>query len=826
MTGVKTSASGVTVKGGSALITAAGAQGTDGPNGAQVNQITIGTPTATGGDTVTLWINGTSYSYTTVAGDTAATATTALLGKIGTPAGVVVQQTAPAVFSLVGATAGVPFTSSIVSTSAAGGVFTASDVNSPLGTDTVTVSGTTGLVGATLAITINGVTYTTPAQPAGTTASTLAGSLRGVLFATLPAAFQVTPVSGSSFTIVGPAGTTGGAVLTYTPGAGSTTDTVTAVGTAIPAGWVNGGWSNQTFSAAADTFISGSGGGAFTLGSGGSWNPTGGKTSTGAFDSGSETVNLTAAAGAADTITDWFGTVATNNGVAGGVTGFQAIATSKADKLGFTKNQTVLGPVTSGTAVPTSSATNPNVAADLKLLDPSNNLSNLTYGVVNGLITFGATGTNNVSQFSASTLITAAQSIVTTAANSAGADQVGAFVSGGNTYVVALYTLAGEGAYSNHLYGASVTELLGVGTVAGFGYTGAANTIGVKSGTGAPGSPAVTFVLPNSGAGNKGTATGATYDDTGYTRDLLTTGATLKTNTFNNLGAFAQLDITGAANVPNIDLGNVALTQLGASGSNSLVLNFTGSTALETVTTSGDYAIAIQTGAAAIGSSIATLTDATNTLTTLTITGADNLDLSGSARVLGGFTTPGGAGITGTALTTIDASKATGTVNLTAGQNALTIKGSQGGGTITANGTGNTITFGDAGPIVGGVVITANGSGDTIKLAGETGAGPNLIGASAGGDTISVDAGPNWIGGTVTAAPPNLTHGLGAGDTVNLGDGGAVVASDNVWVGSATPSTWAPAPRRSVPASAARRRSSRCPARPPGPPRRAPTPPP
>ena len=413
----------------------------------------------------------------------------------------------------------------------------------------------------------------------------------------------------------------------------------------------------------------------------------------------------------------------------------------------FGTPKTALANVTAPTYVSAVS----DFSAAVAVLDPTGALktvlANLTYSVSNGVITFSATGGHQLSDFTSAQLISAAEIIV-----NSGAGQVAAFSTGGNTYVVtddAGATLA-TGAGGNL---DSITELIGVTGVTGFGSTAAANTIVATD---------VTNQLASSS--NSGTASAAIYDETGFSYAALAgvgqTAGSVST-VFNNLAASAQLDISATG-----DLGQVTTTQLGASGSNSLTLNFNATgegVTLDTLTVTGDNALVIHANASG-GQAITSLVDATNTVTTITADGATDLFIGS---------------ISDTALTTFDASALTGILTLDATQNGLTIKGALGGDMIYASGTGDTITIGDATHSINGdALILAGGANDTITLTHEASCDIYGILATGNGDVISVDAGINYIGGSGTY--PTLTSALGTGDTINLASGG----TDTVWVGS------------------------------------------
>jgi hypothetical protein len=600
-------------------------------------------------------------------------------------------------------------------------------------------------------------------------------------------------------------------------------------------------WGSGEFSVgstkALDTFTSGSGGGTFTLGSGGGWNtsltnivkgvPT---TPAGSNDSGNETVILSASTAVSDTLNIGPAIVSINNGAGvGGITGFQAVASSKAaDVIALTGNGAV-GTDASGVAGVSGYSTLTNaaanntsapgvqnvynfvsqsgggIAADLANLDPNSLLANLTFSSSNGVITFGAVDGSNINQFNPTQLLTAAEGIVTEEAWLTGQDQVAMFSAAfaglpANTYIVAsdFYNktvTVGSALTGNfqHIFGATEIELNGVTGLTGFGATAAAGVAKLIGATGpgpvtaqvgqpvpgvfhigSPTGPAVFLSLFNGGLGNQGTNGGTTYNDSGFSEDTLGGGAGVgaagpaganSTNIYNNLGAAAQIDITAVGSVGNLVIG----TQVGSQGSDSFVLNFN----------STDFAGLIDNGPVTLGG--------------LTVTSDDlvTILLNGSLDTIGSFSDPNstvaslvasGPGsltitnaISDAALTSIDAHLVTGALTLNATESGLTINGATGGDVLNASGSADTITIGASltggATLAGPIEITANASGDTVTIAHEGNGINALVAAASGGDTITVDAGNNSLAGTFNIPPaPGATFAtsLGAGDTINL----------------------------------------------------------
>ena len=566
-----------------------------------------------------------------------------------------------------------------------------------------------------------------------------------------------------------------------------------------------------------NSYTTGTGGGQFTLGSGGGYNPNAtltlvngsgvATTYDGVFDTGFEQVNLTASAAKSDTIIDGGNVISTFGGKNGGVTGFQNSASTAADVLNFAAGgvplgYTVLGNIKAGTQfVLTGGSPAANMAS---ALDPSgalaNALANVSFSSVNGVITVVANGAAQPP--SVDTLVKASEIIIALASSGlanvapgaapavlppgvvpAGQGAVAAVSDGaGNTYVVSAtalnnfannYTARTSPTVNANPPGISVVELLSTTNVSGFGGLGA---------TGAIVTNAVNS-LANGGAGNLGTATGKSYDDSGFSRDLLTTGAAGVTNTFNNLGTSAELDVNGGGTV----LGNAVVTQVGATGGNSLVVKLQAADTLSNLTATGDYAVLLND---AVGgtTTINKLTDGTGSITSLQVTG-----IGASSLFVGSVSSA-------SLLTSLDASKDTGILSLgtTGSLNtpALSFKGATGGDTLLANGASDVIAVGSASSplLTGAYNITAAGNADVVTLTNEGGGATSRLTLAGANDTISVDSGTNLIAGGFLAQPPFgglppavfNTGGafvpslaLSTNDTVNLADGGV----DTVYIG-------------------------------------------
>ena len=582
------------------------------------------------------------------------------------------------------------------------------------------------------------------------------------------------PASRNTVDLTGIASANAG--ISVTGGAGQ----ILAVGAGVSAAGVVTGLDTgvagaPVFTQAKDNFVSGLGGGAFTLGAGGGYNPflpvtlaNPPGTFNGAFDTGYEQVNLSASTAKSDTVTLTRNTISTFGGKNGGVTGFQATASTAADTLNFDlKNSgpySVLANNAAGSVFDfTKGATKGTAGGIASALDPSgqlaNTLANVSFSSSNGVITVVANGTSQPP--SIDTALKAAEIIVALAATKAAVGQTAALSDGaGNTYVVSAsggntfssFTSQQNAVFNSADPGLSVVELLGTPAVTGFGAIGATGAIVTNS--------------VNVSAANNGTvATTKTYNDVGFSLDTLTTGRAVgQTTTFNNLGTAAQINV----NAGGVQVGGITTAQVGAVGSNSLILDLLGGDTISNLVAAGDYAINLKADSVA---TVTTVTDATASATSLLITGANNLTV-GTLANFG-------------ALTSVDASKDTGALTL----GVLTpitianlgIKGALGGDTLFANGISNTISVGAGGvanAVVGPVFITAAGNADVISLVNETFNTSQLL-LDGVGDKITVDTGINKIAGGFDAFG-NLTQAVGSGATVNLADGG----NDTVYVGA------------------------------------------
>ena len=468
-----------------------------------------------------------------------------------------------------------------------------------------------------------------------------------------------------------------------------------------------------------DKVVSGTGGVTVTLGAGGA----GGGAAT-----GSETVDLSAAT-AASSITALTLPVA-GDGTRGIVKGLHVTDnTATSDVLNFALGKTVVHNINTVTS----------------------QVSGNKYSVSNGIFTCLTAGAL------AATQLLDVQQLVSgdSTAGTGGANNIGAIAINGITYVIASDTLGAAGTIAAADQTAeTIIQLNGVSGLSGFGNavmdavnTAAGNTLLVGG----------TLTLQNANNGGSALAN-ATYNDAGYALDTLNNSAANITNTFNNLAPWAELQIAAT-----VAAGNVVTTQTGASGTNSLVIDATGTFTLNSLSVSGDNALVFD--ATNGGETIKSLTDTTNTVATISITTGGNanaVDLKA---------------ISDTALTKIDATNTAAAVTLGDGaalsQNNLTILGGTGLLTATASGSHDTITI-----LNGGSAIIANGAGDTIA----TGDGTNTITANGAGDSITIGSTNN---GNAAFSPVQTIHASGAGDTITFSATGAD-GVNNTFTGAST----------------------------------------
>lgn len=744
--------SGVTFTGGNAQLTAVGSNAATAFKALVTMSDTDATDLAIG-DTVTVNVNGTTFVYTaTAAGsvnDVASTIATAINAHAATGTSTAgtngaVVQTGAAIATLSAINSGgnivladttAPF--EVTTGSTVAGATTATTVNASLlggqQQDVITYvdSGAANTDADTYTVDINGttVTYTTPA--ADQTADDVATGMAAAINAAGIAGISSAVAQGAKVLITSQLGKTNVIDnLTYTDGGDGISDTTNA-GTLVE---------TINMTTVSNLVNSGAGGVDYTLGLGGSWD-----TVSHQFGSGSETVNLANSTAKVDTLRVSDGAVATFNGSTGGVSNFVVDSQNASDKLTFaTAGKTILANKV------VDNVSNVNGASTMaNVLDSSGNLatklSNLTYKIDNGVITFGATGGHSISEFTTGDLMSAAE-ILVSSSTTGGANKVAAFSSNGASYVVAsdtLNTLAGGTDNKS-----AIVTLKDVADVKGFGSTFGEATI-VSSNVTNLSNTAITAL-----------AASTTQDETGYAiATVNATGATPTVNTsvtnLNNLASSAAVNLTSATGG---HMGTVNVTQVGTSGHNSLTANIGAVTTVDALHISGDAEVYFNAANAAT-SVISSLVDDTNTMNTVTVNG------------VGGVLTS----ITGTALTTIEAKNATGTFSFgdtthIDAHNGLTVDVADNqNSTLYLGGANVTVTQNTATTTgTGAVSVVASGSGATIDLDN----GTNTIVANGANDTISVGSGANTI--TATGADDTINVDSGAATTITVGSNATI----------------------------------------------------
>lgn len=749
VTAANVSNAGATFTGGAAKLVATGSN--DATVKALVTLAGSAAPNWAAGENVVVNIDGTTFTFVTAAGQTATAAQIAsvLASHIqgntatGTTTNLVVNAVTLGTVTQTGAAVGVGATASggniVLSKAGAFEVQTTETgtngtiADSLLGGQQVNVvTAGTVEIGDTFTVTINGTAYSFIATAA--TAANVATGLAAAITGANVAGISSAVASGNELIITSQLGQTNLVIASTTNGGAANTQTLVDV-------------TNINMTTVNNEFITGSGGGEYKAGLGGSFN-----TVTKKFGSGSETVNLSASTAKVDTLALKEGAVVTDNGTKGGVTAFTVGSQSASDKVVFLNtaggavvNKTIVANAVTGVVNTLNNAA--NMAAVFDSTGALNTkLANLTYTISNGVITFGATGGNSLSQFTVNELINAAQIIVSSSTTAgAGGNKVVAFSHNGKSYVVAsdaANTLAGSvgaGSNTNNV----VVELKDVASVKGFGSTFGDGTIVSSTVTN----------LTNAAVDLAALATNSNLDYTGFAMATLAVNGTAAANTnttkFANLAASAELVVNATA--VGAHLGLLETTQVGASGKNSLtVTQATNATTINRLTVNGDALVQFKNGGQAL--TVTELVDATNTVNTLKVgagAGVTTIDK-----------------ITGTALTNINTVDATGSVALGSAANVIAqnnVKFDLAVGqaaTIFTSGTGDTFVQGSATTSGNGAVtLTATGANNTITLSN----GNNTIVANGAGNTISVGTGINTI--TATGADVTFKVASGAGST-------------------------------------------------------------
>ncbi|MEJ2795676.1 DUF4214 domain-containing protein [Iodobacter sp. LRB] len=778
VTAAKVSNAGTTFTGGTSVLKAAGSNDTT-----NFKALVTLTGTATNnwqnGDTATVTINGATYTYTSIGNNSAATVAGLLAAAITNDA-----TTNNALGNVVKGGTGSP---AVTAVSSGGSIVLTKAAAFEVGTAKSAANATIAdvIVGGQQQIVLESATAVGGAG-AGNITVTFNGGAGAITIAVAnndttaqiatKIAAGITAAASTDKPGIASAVVVDSTKVLITVQAGEISQLAVA-GTAAFVGAGVATTDSTNFATVDNLFTSGAGGGEYKAGLGGAWNAISHK-----FSSGSETVNLTASTAKVDKLILKEGATLTDNGSKGGVTKFTVNSQSASDTITFRNTadnadlaKTILA--NSGTNG-VNNVTGANTMATV--LDSSGalftKLANLTYSISNGVITFGATGGNNLSQFTTNELISAA-SILVSSATTGGANKVVAFSSNGRSYVVSSDNGNTLQAGTNN--NSVIVELKDVASVKGFGSTFGEAIVVATNVTNITGSADITTL-----------ATSSTLDYTGFSKATLTAAGTAAANTnttkFTNLAASAEVVLNATGNT---HIGLLETTQMGASGSNSLTVTMqTNATTVNKLTVTGDALVKFAAnGAAHI---VQELADASNTVNTIQVTGNNAFTLlkeTGTAlntidsTLAGGKFTFGNGTFTNTTTFTVTAADAHNNVtfNLAAGQaadlftsgsglkfiqatdsTAGTEAASVGTGLIqaVASGGSNTFTLGN-----GANQLVANGAGDVITV----GTGSNTIVATGAGDVFNIASG---AGTTQVTVGTGATVNIG---TVNVANGGA-----------------------------------------------------
>lgn len=305
----------------------------------------------------------------------------------------------------------------------------------------------------------------------------------------------------------------------------------------------------------------------------------------------------------------------------------------------------------------------------------------------------------------------------------------------------------------------TIIELIGVTGVTGFGALQSANNIFTDS-------------VQNNVASvrtNTGTATAAAYSAAGFSA-LTETSIPLGTTSTAVTGLASSAEVSFSST----DLKAVSITQAGAAGTNAIKVNLGGQTA-GSLTLNGDW-LAVLNASGSGGATLDKLADggATATLKQVTITGTQAVAIKA---------------ITAGALTTIDASAATGGLKLGThaaplSLSSVTVKLEGGAGANEIYSTGNNLKLTQAvGANTGGLVAELIGNNHTISLASSA-AQTNDLSLRGSGNVVSIDGvdGTTTIGGLADITGALTADGAATGSNLTLN----IAGSDTVhaWVGS------------------------------------------
>jgi len=699
-----------------------------------INNLHIAGVSAADGGTATVTVTGAAIVTETVAG-TGGVKVNANGAGTNTPASIYAVTEGLAAASISGVTNTLPIT-------AGGGTLTLNEANEQTVAVTATAS-TTSVLDLTDATTnagsqSNPVTKITVGGSGGVTLNyMLTGNATDGL-ATINAsastgAVTTTGVQGAigGLTITG--GTSGTGLLTASGSGMATSNNFVNTGAATAS--VNG-VSLGSFLTATDTITSGAGGSVVNVGYAGA----GGS-------AGTTTINLGLSTAKLDTIN-----VAATDTLFGSTNGFTTIG-QRATVNGYTV-----------TAVPTTSDVI-NLGADTKtILTNVSVASNTatgaggsvdTYSVSNGVMTF--VGNDSTAQ-----QITDAITLV-----DANADQIVTFSASGNTYVV----VSGHVAHAANE--ASVLTLAGLTGVTGLGNTTGGTTTGAGAAAGiiqiSSGLTVAAATTADTSSGGSGAQTASSTDCTGFAQQTISNGAT-GTHTFTNLAAAAILNDASTGTAAGF---NIVASQLGTSGSDSILLNLASTTSAHLISSasfSGDATITIaNSNSTGQTTTITTLVDPGNTATTVNILGGVATDVLqigtitdthlatlNVSPVAAETVAIGAAAANGATATAAIIAGVTGYSALSQAGLAVTLGANVANTTVVnLSGAGDNITASTTTN-----QITVYDTAANVTVAGGTGADTIVVGANA---TVSVKS-TNTAANAITVGA-NSAVTLGASDT-------------------------------------------------------------
>jgi hypothetical protein len=388
-----------------------------------------------------------------------------------------------------------------------------------------------------------------------------------------------------------------------------------------------------------------------------------------------------------------------------------------------------------------------------------------SYTVANGIITFTPVGLGSAA--SLSTQLADARYLVARA--NSGIDSVAAFVYGNDTYVIS----------SGHIAATSVAEAVNVTKLSNvklknIGNAAADSSLVANVTISATGTStsAVATVSADGVTTNTYTQTGysgATHTTTG-SADAVTTTVTKDVG----LSSYAEVTIGNSTSGTDYHSGSFEFAQNGAAGSNYLKVvagksSYDATQIIDKITVNENWAVEFNTAGLASGATltVTNLVDATNTLSTVYLTGGEAAYLDQ---------------ITSTSLKTIDAStasgavnvgRAVGTVNGPITNNGITLKASTAATTAYLSGASDVVTLNSTTTAgVGGGSFYLSGASVTVSAAAAGTLQDNLTIYASGTDAnIDLSKTTTDSSKVVTIYGATSSAGVGTNAVVKLGTG-------------------------------------------------------